>query len=94
MLGKWRKQGGSVAAHGDMYKAIAFQATGLRKPLAVVSKIVEKGNKVVFSPAESYILNIATGKRMELQMENGTYVMNVKYVCDDAAPAEGFNRQR
>ena len=74
--------------------AITFQATAVRKPLAAVSRIVEKGNRVVFSPTENYVMNLATGKRMEIEQENGTYVMNVQYICDSAVPPQGFSRQR
>ena len=69
--------------------AMTFQATGVRKPLAAVSRIVQKGNRVVFSPEGSFIENVKTGKRIELEPEGGTYVMNVQYV-----KASGFKGQR
>ena len=73
---------------------ITFQATDVRKPLAAVSKIVEKGNKVVFGPDESYIENLKTGKRIELEAENGTYVMNVQYVMHKGHSPQVFSWQR
>ena len=84
---KFRTKDGAVSA-------ITFQATGVRKPLAAVSRIVEKGNQIVFSPSENYIMNLATGKRTELEMENGTYVMNVQYIVDESQSSQGFSRQR
>ena len=68
--------------------AITFQATGVRKPLAAVSRIVENGNRVVFSPEGSFIEHIGTGKRIDLEREAGTYVMNVKFLT------QGFTGQR
>ena len=58
---------------------IVFQVTHARKALASVSKIVRKGNKVIFTPNGSHIENIATGERMKLRVERGTYVFDVKY---------------
>ena len=43
--------------------SITFQVTKVKKPLAAVSKITEKGNWVCFGPSEAYIENVATGKR-------------------------------
>ena len=52
--------------------SIAFQVTKVKKPLAAVSKITEKGNWVCFGPSETYIENVATGKRTDLELHNGT----------------------
>lgn len=71
--------------------SITFQATGVRKPLAAVSRIVEKGNKVVFSPSGSYIQNLATGKKVEIEQEKGTYVMNVNFMIDDSEQQQVFS---
>ena len=70
-----------------MESNMVFQVTDARKPLASVSKIVEKGNRVVFSPTGSYIENIQTGKKAALEEANGTYHLDVKYL------SEGFARQ-
>ena len=66
-----------------MESNVVFQVTHARKPLASVSKIVQKGNKVVFSPAGSYIENIQSGKRIELGEANGTYYMDVEFLAKD-----------
>ena len=70
-----------------MESNVVFQVTHARKPLASVSKIVRKGNKVVFSPTCSYIENIESGKRIELDEVNGTYHMDVEFL------AKGFSWQ-
>jgi hypothetical protein len=72
-------------------RSIAFRATGVRKPLAAVSRIVEKGNKVVFSPSGSYIQNLANGKKVEIEQEKGTYVMNVNFMIDDSEQQQVFS---
>ena len=60
--------------------SIVFQVTKVKKPLAAVSKITEKGNWVCFGPNEAYIQNVAAGKRTELELHNGTYSLDVEYL--------------
>jgi len=66
-----------------MESNVVFQVTHARKPLASVSKIVKKGNRVVFSPTGSYIENIDSGKKIELNEVNGTYHMDVEFLAKD-----------
>ena len=72
---------------------IVFQVTHARKPLASVSKIVKKGNTVTFSPNGSFIENLQTGKRINIEEANGTYHIDVDYVCGPGEPLQGFTRQ-
>lgn len=67
--------------------SVMFQVTHTRKPFASVSKIVRKGNKVVFAPDRSYIENVKTGNQIELIEEFGTYHLDVDFLT------EGFPRQ-
>ena len=60
-------------------KAMNFSVTDCKKPLAAVSKIVDKGNRVVFDGEGSYIENKATGEKIVLERERGTYVMVVEF---------------
>ena len=62
---------------------VVFQVTHARKPLASVSKMVKKGNRVVFSPTGSYIENIATERRIDMEEVNGTYRIDVEYLSND-----------
>ena len=57
-----------------------FRVTDTRKPLASVSKIVKKGNRVVFGSDRSYIENVLTGKQIELTEEKGTYHLDVDFI--------------
>ena len=60
------------------------------KPLASVSWILDKGNTVVFSRSRegSYIRNEATGEKVPIIEDKGTFVMGVEFL----EPA-GFSRQ-
>jgi len=59
-----------------------FQVTDCKKPLASVAKIIDRGNRVVFDKDESYILNKATGEKIMLERERGTFVMVVEFEMD------------
>ena len=64
---------------------MSFHATDSKKSLASVRAIVERGSSVHFTPGGSYILGV-NGERVNLQVENGVYVMDVSYL-------KGFTRQ-
>ena len=69
---------------------ILFQVTHARKPLASVSKIVRRGNRVIFDSNGSYIENVSSGKRIHLEEASGTCHMEVEYVKECG---RGFTRQ-
>ena len=76
-------------------KSMNFQVTDCKKPLASVSKIVDKGNRVVFDSEGSYIQNKQTGETMKLERERGTYIMIVEYeTSEEVARASGFPGQK
>ena len=58
------------------------QVTEVRKPLAAVWRLAEKGNVVQFGPTEDqyFVLNIATGKRIQLYKRGGSYIMKVEFM--------------
>ena len=64
---------------------MTFRVADVKKSLASVSKMVEKGNSVHFTPKGSYIEG-PKGERIQLNLENGVYVMDVRYLA-------GFNGQ-
>jgi hypothetical protein len=84
------KKGGA-----DMMNNIVFQVTDVGKPLAAVSKILDKGNTVVFSrvPGGSYIRNDKTGEKTEIKEERGTFVLEVDYYQPDNGAESVFTRQ-
>ena len=69
-------------------KAMEFQVTQVKKPLASVRRIVERGNKVVFSKEGSYI-EAPDGRRTQLVEHNGTFALESAYVEE----ALGFTRR-
>jgi hypothetical protein len=64
-------------------KAMNFEVTDCKKPLASVAKILERGNRVVFDEDGSYIYNKETGEIIVLERERGTFVMTVEFEVDD-----------
>ena len=60
----------------------------MQKPLAVASKITQKGNRIVLEEDGGFILNKATGKKIPLAIENGVYMMEM-LVKPAAAPFRG-----
>ena len=67
---------------------ITFQITNSRKPLASVSKIVKQGNSVTFSPSGSFIQNVRTGRKIDIEEANGTYFIDVEYALGNNCNAD------
>ena len=80
---------------GEVLNSITFQVTDVGKPLAAVSKILDKGNTVVFSRgnAGSYIRNDKTGEKTVIKEEQGTFVIEVDYFQPSGAGEADFVRQ-
>jgi hypothetical protein len=77
---------------GDGAQSIVFQVTDVTKPLAAVSRIVEKGNVVQFGPRpEDNFIQSGSGKKIPIRRERGTYVIDVEF--NDGPAAAGFPRQ-
>ena len=56
-------------------RRITAQVCAVNKALLSVRKVVAAGNRVVFSPNEAYIEDLATGEKMEMEEANGMYVL-------------------
>ena len=93
--------GGKMENHGEKtvrfrrngseaVNSITFQVSGVSKPLAPVSQILDKGNTVVFSRSceGSYIRNEATGEKVPIVEDKGTFVVEVEFL-----ELAGFRRQ-
>lgn len=72
------QSGGHSRRNPSNNKASTLDSTrsNTSKTLAAVSHIVAKGHRVVFGPNNCYI-EIADGKRVPIQEENGDYVIDV-----------------
>ena len=70
-----------------------FQISDVTKPLAAVTRIVEKGNIVQFGPEKEqcFIQNINTGRKILIEKEANAYVMNVEFLAE--VYEECFHRQ-
>ena len=60
---------------GGAVRRITAQVCAVNKALLSVRKVVAAGNRVVFSPNEAYIEDLATRERMEMEEANGMYVL-------------------
>ena len=58
---------------------MAFHVTDSKKTLASVSKIMEKGSSVHFTPSGSYIEG-SNGEKVPLQLEGRVYVIDISYL--------------
>ena len=61
---------------------MTFQVTEVKKPLAAVWRLAEKGNLIQFGPLDhqNYILNLATRKKVKMHLKGGSYVLKVEFV--------------
>ena len=61
-----------------------FRVCDVRKPLAAVRNICEKGNLVQFGsePGESFIKNKKSGEKVLLEQDRGQYVLSADLVKD------------
>ena len=74
--------------------SIKFQVTDVGKPLASVSRILDKGNSVVFTRngGGAYIVNETTREKIPIREEKGTFVIDVEFL-EPAPGAQGFPGQ-
>lgn len=82
-----------VEGDESMLMGMGFQASDVRKPLAAVHRIVEKGNNVQFGPGDedNFIMNVKTGKKIMLRKKGRSYIMDVELAIQ--ARATPFQRQ-
>jgi hypothetical protein len=62
--------------------SMTFQVSDVTKPLASVARIVERGNIVQFGTdkEECFIMNKKTGRKIPIDREKGSFVLNVEYL--------------
>jgi hypothetical protein len=84
---KGEKKFDMVTAEGNWGQA-TFQVAEVTRPLCSVTKICDRGNKVVFEKDGGYIYNYATGVKTKFDRQNNVYVMEM-YVEEPS----GFARQ-
>ena len=90
-MGHYGEKVATFRAQGqDAVVSLGFQVSDVQKPLAAVWRIAEMGNVVHFGPedADNYIMNKATGKRIQMVRKAGSYVTEADYVSAET----GFAR--
>lgn len=72
-----------------------FQIAEVTRPLCSVSRVCDRGNKVVFGAGGGYVEHLASGKRSYFQRSHNVYVMNMHVLMgsDGHDTSEGFARQ-
>ena len=58
---------------------MCFEVCDVRRPLAAVSRMTSKGNRVVFGPGEedNYIQHVESGKKIKMRKKGGAYAVDV-----------------
>jgi hypothetical protein len=54
-----------------------MQVAGVKKPLASVRKMCKAGNRVVFDDEGDYVQNKASGTKIPITQEDGTYQVSM-----------------
>jgi hypothetical protein len=67
----------SIYTHDMVKRDMTFQVTGVNKALASVSRICDRGHRVVFDQGGSFIQNKKTGDTIPLQRKHGVWVLEV-----------------
>ena len=62
-------------------RGMRFNVARVQKPLASAAKVVEAGNKISMgpNPDDNYIMNDATGEKIALRIDRGTFVFDVEF---------------
>ena len=71
-----------IGAVDKGYMEMGFEVCDVRRPLAAVSRMTSKGNRVVFGPKEedNYIQHVESGKKIMMRKKGGAYVVDVMLV--------------
>ena len=71
-----------VAGDQEDVMRMHFQVSDVKRPLAAVCRIVERGNLVQFGPKaeDNFIKDIATGQKISIRRKGRSYVMDVDMV--------------
>ena len=78
----------------DGMKSMKFVGADVKRPLASVGAIVDKGNGVVFGLHESFIENVSTGQRIPMCRRNGVFVMRLDtQPCQKTTKSVRFNEE-
>jgi hypothetical protein len=65
--------------------SLTFQVSDVKKPLAAVRRIAEKGNIVQFGPRpeDNFIMHVASGRRIAMIKKGGSYVVPAELIVKE-----------
>ena len=71
-----------VTGDHDDVKRMHFQVTDVKRPLAAVHRIAERGHIIQFGPrvGDNFIKNVETGQKIAIRKKGRSYVMDVDVV--------------
>ena len=69
---------------------MGFQIADVERPLVAVSQLASAGNRVLLGAQRGEVVNVKTGRKMQLQRRGGVYILRM-WVPASAAP--GFTGQ-
>lgn len=72
-------------------RSMNFRVADVTKPLASVSRICARGNRVVFDGPDSYIEHKSTGARTSIRESKGVYVIDVVPIDNNDAKFDDNN---
>ena len=87
-----KKNGVMATQEWTSLKGVEFQIAPVHKTLLSVSKMVDRGHRVVFDPEWSYVEDIATGEKTTLVRKRGLYVLRA-WVRPRAKKSESKNKE-
>ena len=76
-----------AVTHGGQEITFKAQVTDVHRPLMSVSRICDKGNRVVFESQGGYIESLTTGEKIHVRRDHNVYRLQVE------VPERGFARQ-
>ena len=65
----------AVRTEGGMDTAMTFQMAAVNRPLCSVSRICERGNRVIFGEKGGMIKNLRTGREIHFKRKNNVYTL-------------------
>ena len=76
-----------------MKRTLTGQIADVNKSLLSVRRCLQAGNRVVFDPRGSYVEDVTSGERMNLQEKDGMYMLTLWEKKQGGEKGHHFQRQ-
>ena len=73
--------------------SMTFQIVDVKQPLCSVTKLCDRGNRIVFGRNGGVIQNLRTGNLTPFRRQGGVYALDL-WVDQSEPSSTGFRRQR